>query len=328
LSIAAGIYAVLLYFVGPGEVIDALSGADPVLVALGGFLMLLWNVAWGISLWNVLKTQNAKVPLPKAILLQASAAFANNVTPLGQAGGEPITAWLITKSTDTDYEVSLASVASFDALHIVPSLLFSSVGAVYLLSVTTVGNELGILPVAVLATALGVPVLGYVAWQNRRRIGRRVRSGAVSVVRSVTKRVPGISVPDTESIEKSIGDFAKAVERVAGDRKRLALAIGFSTLGSVLQAAAMLVIFQGLSAPIPVFVPLVVIPIAATSGGVPTPGGLGGTEAVSITLLLLLTNVAESTVVAAVAIHSTGGFLLTTGVGAVAASVLGIREFG
>jgi hypothetical protein len=328
LLIAAAVFAVLLYFVDAGEVFEAITRADPLLIGLAALLMLLWNVSWGVALWNVLETQNAEVSLPKAVLFHAAAAFANHVTPLGQAGGEPITAWLITRSTDTDYEVSLASVASFDALHVIPSLSFAALGAVYLLSTTTIGDSgLGYLPVAIIALALVVPVVAYLVWQNRRRIAGRVRTVANRAVRGIARVLPGVATPDIASVEKGLLGFAHAVERVATNRRRLALAVGFSGLGWVFQACGMLVVFHALAAPIPVYVPLIVIPIAATGGGLPTPGGLGGTEAVSITLLALLTGVAAPTITAAVALHSTGGYLLTTGVGAAATSFLGVREY-
>ena len=329
LLLGVAIIAALLYFVNLGDVLAALGSADLLLVALAAGFILLWNVSWGVSLWYVLNTQDAVVPLRKTVLFHAAAAFANHVTPFGQAGGEPVTAWLISESTDTDYEVSLASVASFDALHFIPSLIFVAVGATYLLSVATVAGE-GItrLAVALVVVVVLVPAVGLLVWRTRYRIARRIETVVNRVVRGVARVVPGVSTPSVASVTESLRNFSAAVERVASDRRRLVFAVSFSMLGSVFQACSLLVLFYALSAPIPVYVPLVVKPIAAMGGAIPTPGGLGGRETISITLLALLTSVAAPTITAAVVLHSTGGYILTTSVGALATSVLGVRSYG
>ncbi len=79
---------------------------------------------------------------------------------------------------------------------------------------------------------------------------------------------------------------------------------------------------------VPAYAPLVAVPLGATGGGLPTPGGLGGREAINVAVLTLLTGVSAATLTAAVTIHSVGGYLLTTSVGAAATSYLGVEDYG
>jgi len=123
-------------------------------------------------------------------------------------------------------------------------------------------------------------------------------------------------------------EFVTGIERIATDRRRLALALSLSALGWAVQAAGLWFAFRALGTTIPPYVPLFVIPLGAVAGGLPTPGGLGGIEAVQITLLAAATTVAAPTVTAAVAISRVGGFFLTTSLGAAAVAALKVRTAG
>ncbi|WP_336038175.1 lysylphosphatidylglycerol synthase transmembrane domain-containing protein [Halobacterium yunchengense] len=325
LAAAAAVFAVMFWLVDAEEVFAAARNADPVLLVGVVATILLWNVSWGFALWNVLSALEVDVPLHNVLLVQAAGAFANHVTPFGQAGGEPVTAWLLTRTADTDYEVSLASIASLDAINVVPSLAFASGGALYFVATTATDGKLGWIPVFVLVAAVGLPLLAFVVWRNRGRIGRRL-SVLGPPLHRVASAIPVVSVPDIETVRERFVGFANAVQRVAVSRERLAAAIGCSALGWAWQAVGLWVTFLALQSAIPVYVPFFVLPLGKVGSLFPTPGGLGGTEAINVTLLALLTPVSASTIAAAVTIHSVGGYLLTTTVGAGATSVLGVRE--
>ena len=327
-ALAAVVFAVLLAVVDVGEVLAALARADLRFVALVALALVCWNLAWGVALWQVLAVQTDAIPFGRALLFHAAAALANHVTPLGQAGGEPVTAWIITRSSDTDYEVSLASVASFDAIHLAPSLSIGAVGALALLATgSDPGDDLLLLFAVVIAAAVVVPLLAAVAWRYRAAIARRVGPPVSRLLRRVLGALPGRATPDLAAVEDRLGGFARAIERVGTDRPRLVTAFAFSTVGWLLQATSLLFALLAVGASVPVPVALVAVPIGATAGGLPTPGGLGGTEAVYVATLTLVTSVDVVTVTAAVAIHATGGYLLTIALGAGAVTLLGTRVY-
>jgi uncharacterized protein (TIRG00374 family) len=138
--------------------------------------------------------------------------------------------------------------------------------------------------------------------------------------------LPYVHAPDREAIAGRVRTFVASVKRVAGSHHRLAAALGFSTLGWVLQALALWLTFVALGSPITVFAPLFVVPLGTLGSAFPTPGGLGGTEAINVTAITLVTGVDPAVVAAAVTIHSVGGYMLTTSVGAAATGVIGVQE--
>lgn len=323
--VAAAVFAVMFWVLDAEAVLAAGRQADLVLLAVVVGTILLWNVAWGLELWTVLRTLDVHTPIHTALLVNAASGFANHVTPFGQAGGEPVTAWLITQSTDTDYEVGLASIASLDAINVVPSLSFAVVGGAYFLSTTNLSLNLGMVPTSVLWAVAVLAVVAVLAWWFRERVRRHVGGAVYHVVRAVTKRVPRVTPPSRAMVTARIASFVAAIKRVGADRSGLASAVALSALGWVFQAVGLWLTFLALDAHIPVYVPLFVLPLGTMGSVVPTPGGLGGTEAINVTVLTVVTSVAAPTVAAAVTLHSVGGYLLTTSVGAAAASVLGVR---
>ncbi|QSG08774.1 lysylphosphatidylglycerol synthase domain-containing protein [Halapricum desulfuricans] len=85
-------------------------------------LVVLWQSAWGLCLHTVLRALGTPISRARAILVFVAATFANQVTPFGQAGGEPISALLVSEAADTEYEDGLAAIASVDTLHFFPSI--------------------------------------------------------------------------------------------------------------------------------------------------------------------------------------------------------------
>jgi len=322
---AALVFAVMFWVVDAREVFAAARRGDPVLLAVVAGTILLWNASWGLALYNVLSALDIRVPVHTALLVNAAGAFANHVTPFGQAGGEPVTAWLLTQTADTDYEVGLASITSLDAINVVPSLSFAAVGSLYYVTTETNGR-LGLLPVAVIAAAVVLPVVAALAWRYRTAIRGRAGGTVTGVVHRVVGAIPRVSLPDAEDLAERIRGFTDAVGRVAVSRERLVAALSFSALGWAFQALGLWVTFLALDASVPVYVPFFVLPLGKVGSALPTPGGLGGTEAINVTLLTLLTAVSAPTIAAVVTIHSVGGYLLTTTIGAAATSALGVRS--
>jgi uncharacterized protein (TIRG00374 family) len=327
--IAAVVFAVMFYVVDAREVLAAARSGDLVLLAVVAALILAWNVAWGVELWTVTESLGVDAPVKTALLVNAAGAFANHVTPFGQAGGEPVTAWLLSQSTDTDYEVSLASIASLDAINVVPSTTFAVVGAAYYVStVPRLPAELEGLPTAITGGVAAVVAAAAIVYVFRDGIGRVVADAVYRLVHAVTDRVPRLTPPSRAALMDRLRTFAASIQRVAGDHHRLAAAVGLSALGWGFQALGLWVTFLALDTAIPFYVPFFVLPLGTMGSVLPTPGALGGTEAINVTALTVVTSAAAPTVAAAVTIHSVGGYVLTTSVGAAAASVLGVRGRG
>lgn len=320
---AGGVFAAMFWLVDAEAVLAVARQANPWLLGVVAATILLWNVAWGVELWTVLGALDVEAGLHTALLVNAAGAFANHVTPFGQAGGEPVTAWLLTQTTDADYEIGLASIASLDAINVLPSLSFATVGLGYYLTQTSVTVSFDAATVAL--SGLALVAVGVLAWRFRGLVSRLAGKTAFRLARAVGALLPRVTPPSKDAIADRAAAFVGAIRRVATDRPRLLTSVGLSALGWGFQAVGLWVTFLALDAHIPVYVPFFVLPLGTLGSVLPTPGGLGGTEAINVSVLTVVTAVAPATIAAAVTLHSVGGYLLTTSVGAVATSVLGVR---
>jgi hypothetical protein len=315
----------LVAFVGVGQIVGALASADP--WVLGGVLLVAvgWLTAWGSALRTVLGVLGVSVSVPGATLVFAGSTFANNVTPFGQAGGEPVSALLISKATDSEYETGLAAIASVDALHFVPSVSLAAVGLGYFAATSVLGRRLQVAAVAVGALAFAIPVAVYVGWRHRYELEAVVVRLLTPVIRAVARVLPRRTPPEHHVIERRIETFFAAVDRVAADRRALVLALGLSAVGWLCLGTSLWLSLYALGETVPFATVLVVIPVGSIAGFTPLPGGLGGVETVLIALLGASTAIDPATVAAAVLVHRAATYLLPTIAGGGVATALGAR---
>ncbi|QLG61179.1 lysylphosphatidylglycerol synthase transmembrane domain-containing protein [Halorarum salinum] len=327
---AAVVLATMLHLVGVDELLAELSRARTGLVLVVVGLTVAWLLAWSFALRTVLGVLGVRTSVGKSFLVFNGAMFSNNVTPFGQAGGEPVTALLISKMTDTEYERGLAAIASVDTLNFVPSITLALVGAAYFATETTFGTRLRVATGVVVLLAVAVPGLVYLGWRHRYSLEHRVVSALTPVVRRLAGLVPGVPVPDPDAIESRIGHFFGAIERVATDREAIALSLGASTLGWGCQMLGLWVAFEAIGASVPLSAMLFVVPMGAIAGATPLPGGVGGIEAVLVAVLAALpgVNVGAGTALAAVVIYRGAVFWIPVLVGGAVVGVVGADGLG
>jgi len=315
-------FGLVFWLVGVEAVVDALGNARPlgIVGVLGA--ATVWLTAWGLSLRSVLGSLGDEPTPTRAVFVFAGATFANNVTPFGQAGGEPLSALLISRSTDSEYEQGLASIASVDAMHFVPTLTLGLLGLGYVATRLTFGRQLEYVAATVVGLAVVLPTGAYLGWTNRYRIESAVVSVLTPAVKTVTTLLPVLSVPEDDAIEGRIEGFFGSVERVGTDRRRLAFALGFSALGWVALATSLWLALTSLGASVPYLVTFLAIPVGDLAALAPLPGGLGGVEALLIGLLVTVSPATAGTVSAAVLVHRAATYWLPTIVGGGAASVI------
>jgi len=318
------VLAGLLVFVGVDATFAAVAMADPAVLALLPLVALAWLVAWGLSLRIVLGVVGAPVSALNAVGIYTAAVFANNVTPFGQAGGEPVTAFLIADATENRYETGLAAIASVDALNLFPSLSIATVGLGYYAVTTTLGRQLRIASAAVGVLAVAIPLLGYAVWRHRETVENGITRTLTPLAAAAVRLLPNRSPPSEESIRVRVDGFFHAVERVATDRRQLVLALGFATVGWLALSTSLWLSLYALDARVPLAAALLIVPIGSIASVTPFPGGLGGIEAVLITLLVPTTGVTAATATAAVLIHRSATYWLPTVLGGGAAAWYGL----
>jgi len=318
---AVGILAVLFVIVGANQVVDTVLAADSGLVAATFGLALCCLLAWSLMLRTVLGSLDIHLTVATSFLVYAGAVFANNVTPFGQAGGEPVAAALIAKVSGSRYETGLVGIASVDVLNVVPSisLVFLGVGAYA--ATAAVGERLEVAVAVAVALIVSVATAIALGWRYRRVIVDRLPA-AVGGLLGRLRRF------DADAVEARLAErlrnFFEDIERVGASPRRLAAAVGLSLAGWTLQAAALTVAFAAVGAPIAPEIALFAVPLAYVAGATPLPGGLGGIEAAFVALLVPTTGVAASTVTAAVLVFRGAVYWLPILLGGLSVSTLGV----
>jgi len=321
---ALAVLGTLLWVVGVDAILATLARADTSIVALLPLAAATWLTAWGLSLRIVLGVLGSPVGVATSVLVYAAATFANNVTPFGQAGGEPISAYLIARLTGDEYESGLAAIASVDALNLLPSVTLAALGLAYFGATAAIGRQLIVAAGAIGGFAVVIAGGGWLVWRHRERVETAVAGVVTPVARAVAMAVPGRRRPTGRAITARVESFFASLERVAEDRQQLALALGFATVGWIALASSLWLALLALGHRVPVAAVVLVVPIGSMAGVTPFPGGLGGIETVLVALLVPTTAIDPATAGGAVVLHRAATYWLPTLVGGSVAAVLGV----
>ncbi|NHN42049.1 flippase-like domain-containing protein [Halorubellus sp. JP-L1] len=310
---AALVLAGLLWFVGVDDVLERLAQAPPGVLALIVLAALCWLTSWGLALRSVLSSLGLSMSVVQSFVVFTAAMFANNVTPFGQAGGEPVSALFISREADTEYETALAAIASVDGLNFVPSIGFALLAVGYYAVTIAFNDRLVFVAAAVAALAVALAVGAVLGWRHRYAIEHRIVRGLAPVLGRVSARIPVVSRVSVDAIEARIEGFFHAIERVATDRRNLATALSLSALGWAFTIASLSLSLYAVS-DVPawnvVAASMLAIPLGSLAGVTPLPGGLGGIEAVLIFVLTPVTALGSGTVAAAVLLHRAATYWL------------------
>ena len=315
--------SLLLWIVGINDIVAQLNTARlPVVAVLFG-LIPLWLTAWGLCLHTVLRALGTPTSRVQSVVVFVAATFANQVTPFGQAGGEPISAFLISEAADAEYENGLAAIASVDTLHFFPSIGMAIVGfGLFVVRGFAFGRNLLIAGLTVAALLSGFVLTLALGWRFRHRIEAGVLAVLSPVIRRVSRAVPRVTPPSREDIEHRVDGFFASIGRIARHRRLLVLATTFSFAGWLTLAVCLWVSLASIGLTVPFVAMLVVLPVASIAGVFPVPGGLGGVETAFIVMIVSTTGVATTAATAAVVIYRGVTYWLPMLVGGGVAAVL------
>ncbi|ACV47228.1 MULTISPECIES: lysylphosphatidylglycerol synthase transmembrane domain-containing protein [Halomicrobium] len=312
-AVAGLVLSVLVEFVGTRNVLDRLATADLRWLAMGCLSTLLCLTFWGKAWQIVLDVAGVRESFRRLVVTYYAATFANYVTPLGQAGGEPFIAYVLSRDTDASYEDALASVVTADLLNLFPFVTFSGVGFAALLYQSSLPAVLEPLAVALFAVALGVPVLAAVGWRYRlslRRVG-------ASVVVPIVRLLPRLTV---DGLRSRLAELDEAFNRIATDRRALVRALGYSYVGWIFFALPLYFVAMAVGdAAIPLLLVFFIVPASTLGGLAPSPGGSGAVEAFLVILIVALTPIASDGATAISILYRVASYVFALLVGGAAA---------
>lgn len=311
-AVALAFLGLLATWLGTRRVTVVLSNIDPLWLGVGCLSTLLCLAAWGKGWQVVLREVGVEASYRRLLVTYFAATFANYVTPLGQAGGEPFIAYVLARDTEASYEDSLASVVTADLLNLLPFFSFSAVGLGILLWRTELPELVRPLAQGLLALAVGVPALVVLGWRFRQRLRRAV----LIAVTPVARHTRYISLT---GVRERIDDLYTAFGRIARNPWRLLEAVAFAYIGWVFFALPLFFAGRALGYPLGILLVLFAVPASTLAGLIPSPGGLGGVEA-ALTLLLvtLVPAVGPGTAFAIAIVYRVASYWFALGIGGVA----------
>jgi uncharacterized protein (TIRG00374 family) len=310
--VAGVVLSLLAAGIGIDEIRAELAGADPLWLGVGCLSTAVGLVSWAKAWQVVLGVVGVPVRFHKLVVTYYAATFANYVTPLGQAGGEPFIAYVLARDTEASYEDSLASVVTADLLNLLPFFMFAAVGMGVLVVRTTLPDEVRGVAVALVALAVGVPAGAVAAWRVRKRLGRFV----VRLVAPVARHTRFLAV---ESVRRRLSELNEAFERIAAEPRALAHALVYSYVGWLFFALPLYFAALTVGEPLGLLLVFFVVPASTLAGLTPSPGGLGGVTAALVALLGVLAGFSSATGYAVATVYRVASYWFAVLVGGLAA---------
>jgi uncharacterized protein (TIRG00374 family) len=318
-AIALAIIYLLAVGVGLDRLRRVLVRAELRWVAVGCLSTALCLVAWGRVWQIVLRVVGFDVGFRKLVVTFYAATFANYITPLGQAGGEPFIAYVLSRDTEASYEDSLASVVTADLLNLFPFFSFAGIGFAALLYDASLPEQVRPLALGLGAMAVGVPLFAVLGWRFRFRAGNAV----LRLVGPIARRVRFVS---PAGLRERLRDLNTAFERIADDRWALAHALAYAYLGWIFFALPLYFAGLAIGADLTLLLVFFIVPASTLAGLVPSPGGLGGVEAALLVLLIGLGGLGQAPALAAALLYRVESYVFGLVAGGVAALWVVVRN--
>ncbi|MFO7793443.1 MAG: lysylphosphatidylglycerol synthase transmembrane domain-containing protein [Candidatus Nanohaloarchaea archaeon] len=316
-GIASLIFAGLVLLADLNKLITALTEAKLIYMifscAAGFSIILAWTLNW----FNFFKVSKINCSFPRTFQLFSAGQFINSITPLGQFGGQPFMAYLISTHSDTSYEESLATVMSADVLAIMPLSTFVIIGYSYITITGTVSGELT--RMALIASSLlifGI-VMSYLGWYRPGSLENtllKVTEGITNFIGRGSSFVDKLEekLENVEETFKTVGEHPKAVIR--------SLAITHTAF--LLKMTAFYGVMLSVGLEMNPFQVMLLIPLASVANFSPTPGGAGTFEAAMAGLIVLFVDVNLATALTAAILYRLATYWVNIIVGYIAMSSL------
>ncbi|MDY6766328.1 MAG: flippase-like domain-containing protein [Candidatus Nanohaloarchaea archaeon] len=321
-AVALGVIGLFTWAVGWRDILAATGRASPGLLLLGGVTAFAGFLTIGVAWWVVVR-RVAGYTLTRGLWVFLATQFANSVTPLGQFGGEPFIAYLLSRDSDLPIEESFGAVLAADIVNTAPFFTFSFLGIFSFLFYFPLNGTVSTVLKAVTGLTLLVTIGLFTVWRYRPAVlGGLERIGAW-----VADGVDHSDI-DGEQLKQRGEGFYTVFEELLGERRTLGLSLAVAHLSTVFGVAGLYLLLLSLGVDAPVSALLFILPASMLAGYLPLPGGLGGIELAMAGLLNTVASVPLPVASAAallyrIATYWAGMMLL----GGIAASDLSIDIF-
>lgn len=279
LGVSIAILAVMIYFVGIDQVIDALKMAKleyiGIAIAMQIFTYYLYTLRWKI-LNNIAGLETSIKNLLPMILVGLAI---NNITPSGRGGGEPVRAYILSKEKNYPMEETFATVVADRALDTFPFVVLAVL--------TIIGMafyfefDLWLLLLMVVAVIAIVALLLLIIFMSiNPGFGKKVDGWIIGLVRRFYKKN---SEELEEKIHGVISGFQDTMKMVIYNKNALYYALPLSFVIWIFEIFRVYFVFLAFGAHVNPVVIAEVFILASLAGMIPLlPGGLGAVDGIMI----------------------------------------------
>lgn len=321
--IGIAIIILTIYLADFNKVVNKLSSLSPeyMLSILGIQLLsiLVASIKWRIIL------RHSKVRMQNLLHATFVGYFVNNITPIGLAGGEPIKAYILSKTDNVPITTAASSVIVDLFLEIVPMFLLSTF-AIYLVSIRHISPVVIVFLVVIILALITLFLISL-----NVVLSKKFSLQTIKKIMDILCCIPLLkehikhTLPKVEEISKEFND---AIRLHMLDNKTLALGTTLSFIVWGLRFLRTYLIFEAIGSIIDYQTIVAVETMVSVLSFLPLfPGALGIWEGSSTILYTLITQpqVGEAAAAAATLINRFFMFLLPSLIGITSAIYLGLN---
>lgn len=293
-AVATVILLGTLYLADFQKVLSAISNADKIYLGvsmlIGVSVLFFRSRVWHSFFQNL----ELDITSKESFMLFSAGEFLNNITPLGQAGGQPFMAYIIKNNTEASYERSLATVISADFMTGFPLLAFGLISAVYFLfngSHSSIITQVGIFTIFVLIIGGGFV---YTLWFKAGKIEAMI----LKIAERILPREKW-----AKKIEKMLEKVESTFHTIGKEPRKLVKPSLYANISFFADVLVLYVALISLGVVINPLYLFLAFPIANISKSAPTSGGSGVYELVLASVLVALLGIDFSTAVASAFIY-------------------------
>jgi uncharacterized protein (TIRG00374 family) len=281
LSLGILILLAMIIFVGPDQIFSALETANIYYVLfaiLVQFAILgLWNLRWSI-ICKALDIPHNKLSLFGMTIIGNAI---NDLTPSGRSGGEPIRAYLLTKSSSVEFKKTFATVMGDKIFDTFPFMVLAIFAISYIMFYLNLSTALfSLLMIALIIFILALAFIIYICINES--FGLKTIDWVFRQLRRFTKR-------DLDKYEQkatsSLVGFQSSLLYLMEDKKVLLEATIISFIVWFLELFRVYLVFLAFGVNVSLGMIASVFLVSCLIGVIPAlPGGLGSIDGVMILL--------------------------------------------
>lgn len=299
LAVGIIIMLAMVMIVGPDQIFNALKTANIYYVILAIIIQFviiwLWNTRWSI-ICDSLDIPHNKLPLFAMTIVGLAI---NDLTPSGRSGGEPVRAYLLSKSSSEDFKKTFATVMADKLCDTFPFIVLAIFAISYLILYLHLNTALfSLLLMALVAFILALIFIVFVCINE---------SFGIKTIQWVFRQLRKFTSRDLDKYEDtattSLVGFQSSLLYLMSNYKLLLIATVISFVVWFLELTRVYVVFLAFGVEVSLGMIAAVFLVSTLIGIIPIlPGGLGSIDGVMI-LLYSLAGVSASVSTAATLIE-------------------------